>query len=241
MYSTVTKVLLNADIKGTELPDRLGFCWHVWIWSRPYNTPLLNYATLLHSYERPPLSYVTPLLTYARPYLLATPHFYTAILSYTTLLTYTSPLHCTYIHHTPTNLRHTPAPAFAISLLSYTAKKQYRKFETIIPRKETARLQFLPTFMFLWAIFIFPWSICLFSCRKIGGPAVGIYISLTDTECGNWDWGRALPFLGIYKSKFLCSAGHTLQNVCWFAGTRVRGWCCWAGRGWASPASPMCS
>jgi hypothetical protein len=24
-------------------------------------------------------------------------------------------------------------------------------------------------------------------------------------ECGNWDWGRAVPFLGIHKSKFLCS------------------------------------
>jgi hypothetical protein len=24
-------------------------------------------------------------------------------------------------------------------------------------------------------------------------------------ECGNWDKGRAIPFLGIYKFKFLCS------------------------------------
>ncbi len=25
-------------------------------------------------------------------------------------------------------------------------------------------------------------------------------------KCGNWDWGRAIPFLGTHKSKFLCSA-----------------------------------
>ncbi len=24
-------------------------------------------------------------------------------------------------------------------------------------------------------------------------------------ECGNWDWGREIPVLGIHKSKFLCS------------------------------------
>ncbi len=26
-------------------------------------------------------------------------------------------------------------------------------------------------------------------------------------ECGCWDWSRAIPFLGIRKSKFLCSVG----------------------------------
>ncbi len=53
----------------------------------------------------------------------------------------------------------------------------------------------IPTFMFLWAIYIFPWSVCLFCSRKISGPNVGIYRSITHThECGNWDWGRAIPF-----------------------------------------------
>ncbi len=42
----------------------------------------------------------------------------------------------------------------------------------------------IPTFQYLWAIYIFPWSVCLFCCRKIGGPIVGIYKSLTDT----WIW-----------------------------------------------------
>ncbi len=61
--------------------------------------------------------------------------------------------------------------------------------------------------MFLWAIYIFPWSVCLFCCRKLGGPDVGIYVDRSQThECGNWDWGRAIPFLGTHKSKFLCSA-----------------------------------
>ncbi len=36
------------------------------------------------------------------------------------------------------------------------------------------------TLMFQWAIDIF-WSACLFCCRKIGGPNVELYRSLTDT------------------------------------------------------------
>ncbi len=46
----------------------------------------------------------------------------------------------------------------------------------------------ISTFMCLWAIYIFPRSICLFCCRKICGPILGIYIMLTDT----WMWKLGL-------------------------------------------------
>ncbi len=59
------------------------------------------------------------------------------------------------------------------------------------------------TFMFRWSIYIFPRSVCLFCCRKIGGPIVGIYRSLQTQKCGNWDWGRAIPFLGYTNRNFL--------------------------------------
>ncbi len=60
---------------------------------------------------------------------------------------------------------------------------------------------------------IFPQSVCLFCCRKICGPILGIYKSLTDAnECGNWDWDRAIPFLGIHKWDFRCSSGRTLGH-----------------------------
>ncbi len=42
----------------------------------------------------------------------------------------------------------------------------------------------IPTFMYLWAIYIFPGSVCLFGCIKIGWPMLGIYKLLTDT----WMW-----------------------------------------------------
>ncbi len=43
------------------------------------------------------------------------------------------------------------------------------------------------------------------SSSTIGRSIVGIYKSLTDThECGNWDWGRAIPFLGIFVFSVLC-------------------------------------
>jgi hypothetical protein len=37
-------------------------------------------------------------------------------------------------------------------------------------------------FMCLWAIYIFPCSVCLFCCKKIYGPILGIYKLLTDTR-----------------------------------------------------------
>ncbi len=77
-----------------------------------------------------------------------------------------------------------------------------------ISRKGTARLQSpIPSFMFLWAVRIFLWSVCIFCCRKIGGQNVGR--SLTDT----WMWKlglrpRTIPFLEIHKFQFLCSAAN---------------------------------
>ncbi len=48
-----------------------------------------------------------------------------------------------------------------------------------------AALYPIPTFKYLWVIYIFSGSVCLFGCRKIGRPILGIYKSLK--ECGNWE------------------------------------------------------
>ncbi len=96
-------------------------------------------------------------------------------------------------------------------------------------KRNCAATVLILTFTFLWAIYIFPWSVCLFCCRKIGGPNVGLYRSLTDTnECGNWDWGCAISFLRIHKSKFLCSAQTCFHEsrilvVCRGGGAPTRG------------------
>ncbi len=57
------------------------------------------------------------------------------------------------------------------------------------------------TLIYLWEIYIFPGSVCLFCCRKICGPCKWIYNLLTSQthECGNWDWGRAISRKGIHK------------------------------------------
>ncbi len=60
----------------------------------------------------------------------------------------------------------------------------------------------IPTFMYLWEIYIFPGSVCLFCCSKIDGPILGIYPPIH--ECGNWEAGRIVSFLGIHKSDLLC-------------------------------------
>ncbi len=75
----------------------------------------------------------------------------------------------------------------------------------------------IPALIYLWEIYIFPGLVCLFCCSQICGPILGIYKSLTDTKCGNWDWGRAIPrkwyingiFVAVQKAVnstyFLCS------------------------------------
>ncbi len=61
-----------------------------------------------------------------------------------------------------------------------------------IPRNETVQpcdfqnriiifCHHISTFMFMWAIYIFPGSVCLFYWSQIGRPILGIYKSLTDT------------------------------------------------------------
>jgi hypothetical protein len=59
-------------------------------------------------------------------------------------------------------------------------------------------------FIHLWAIYIFLGSLYIFCCSQIGRPIVGVYKSLTDiwNECRNWDWGRALSFLGKFFPDF---------------------------------------
>ncbi len=68
----------------------------------------------------------------------------------------------------------------------------------------------ISTFMCLWAIYIFPLLVCLFCCRKICGPILGIYKSQTQThECRNGDWGREIPFLWEYINGIFVAV-HTL-------------------------------
>ncbi len=59
-----------------------------------------------------------------------------------------------------------------------TMRKIRKKYSQ---KRNCAATVTIPTFMFLWAFYIFPRSVCLFCCRKIGGPMVRIYRSLTDT------------------------------------------------------------
>ncbi len=56
----------------------------------------------------------------------------------------------------------------------------------------------------LWAIYIFPRSAYSAAGKYVGRSWE--YINRSQThECGNWDWGGAIPFLGIHNLDFRCS------------------------------------
>ncbi len=71
----------------------------------------------------------------------------------------------------------------------------------------------ISTFMCLWAIYIFPRSICLYCCRKYVDRSWEYINRSQKHECGNWDWGRAIPRKGIHKRDFRCSAWSVLCIV----------------------------
>ncbi len=71
----------------------------------------------------------------------------------------------------------------------------------------------------VWAIYIFPGSVHI----RIGRSIMVMYKYLTESqthECGNWDCGRAIPFLGIFVSKFrywfLAVSHDTLLSCCFY-------------------------
>ncbi len=75
----------------------------------------------------------------------------------------------------------------------------------IFPEKELCASVPISTFLCLWAIHIFPRSVCLFCCSAYFAAGKYVdriwkYMNRSQTyECGNWDWGRAIPFQGIYE------------------------------------------
>ncbi len=100
----------------------------------------------------------------------------------------------------------------ALSVIScgYTTLQGHntKNSKQIFPEKEL-RVASVPifTFMCLKAISIFPRSVCLFCYTGKYMVRFWEYINCSQTyECGNLDWGRPIPFLGIHKWDFRCSA-----------------------------------
>jgi hypothetical protein len=90
---------------------------------------------------------------------------------------------------------------------SYTAKTQYRKFETKIPRKGIAtRPQSQFPHSCVCERFLYSQDRSAYSNAGKYVERSWKYINLSQThECGNWDLGHAIPFLGVNKWHCGCS------------------------------------
>ncbi len=98
-------------------------------------------------------------------------------------------------------LQRAPHALISAAIL-YTAKTQYREFETNIPRKGIAWPQ--SPFMFRSA---YPAA-----AKYMDRSSEYINCSKTN-EYGYWDQGRAIPFLGIHKWDFRCSVGRCNHKI----------------------------
>ncbi len=75
----------------------------------------------------------------------------------------------------------------------------------------------ISTFMWLWAIYKFPRSVLLFCCRKYVDWSWECINCSQTHECGNWNWGCAIPFLGINKWDFHCNVQYSNAPLFCFA------------------------
>ncbi len=94
-----------------------------------------------------------------------------------------------------------------------TAKTQYQKFETNIPRKGIARpqSQYPQSCVSQRFIYSHDWSAYSATGKYVDRSWKSKNRSQT-FEYGNWDWGRAISFLGIHKWDFRCSVGAVFFN-----------------------------
>jgi hypothetical protein len=75
-----------------------------------------------------------------------------------------------------------PLTALVYPIATLTAKILYRNSKHKFPEKELLGHSPSSYIHVLCAIYIFPGSACLFCCRKIGGPIVGLYINRSQTH-----------------------------------------------------------
>ncbi len=79
-----------------------------------------------------------------------------------------------------------------------------------IPRNETVQCPYfqnriimfcftISTLIYLWEIYIFPGSVCIFAAAKCVDRSWEYKNRSQTHECRNWDWGCAIPFPGIHK------------------------------------------
>ncbi len=89
----------------------------------------------------------------------------------------------------------------------YNTKNQFRKSENNIPRKGIAQpqSQFPHSYVCEQCICSHNQSECLFCFRKYVDLSWECIIRSQTHECGNWDWGRAIPRKVIHKCDFCCS------------------------------------
>ncbi len=60
----------------------------------------------------------------------------------------------------------------------------------------------ISTFICMWVIYIFPVSVHICPPAEKADPSWEYVIRWQTHECGNWDWGPNIPFLGIFVSNF---------------------------------------
>ncbi len=96
----------------------------------------------------------------------------------------------------------------------FTEKTQYQKFETNSPGKGIARPQFQFPHLCVCDQFLYSHHRSAYSAAGKYVDRSREYINCSMTHgCGNWDWGRIIPFLGTHLWDFRCSVQPSFYPV----------------------------
>ncbi len=109
--------------------------------------------------------------------------------------------------------------------------------------RKTSVSQFLHSYIFERFIYLQYWSV-VYSCAGKYVDLSWEYINHSQThECGNWDWGRAIPRKGMHKWDFCCTVSPLYIYFFYLFFTRISSgtWraCLWAGETRSLSFSPM--
>jgi hypothetical protein len=103
---------------------------------------------------------------------------------------------------------------FFTKFYTVQCKHKITKIQNIYSQKRNWAASVLtPICMCLWAFFLYSHDRSAYSAAVKYVDRFWEYLNRSQThECGNWVWGRAIPFLGIHKWDFRCTRSVTNLN-----------------------------
>jgi hypothetical protein len=98
-------------------------------------------------------------------------------------------------------------PLFLVGIVSLQKTNIENSKQIFLEKEMRSHNPYFHIHLYVSDLYIYPTIDLPILLQEVCGPILGIHcINRSQThECGNWDWGRAIPRKGILKWDFSCS------------------------------------